>query len=128
MHQEIQADPGDIQTAKRESLEAKIDQKVKRLENDLESWLGELPPCFKPIQEDELEDEDINITESYSIAPKFYKHKAIGLVVGYGIGVQLQLYRLRYPDAPVLTSEVGSQCHTLLRIFAGLPTSCDAAM
>lgn len=128
MHQDIQFDPGDMQTAKKAALEAKIDKKIKRLENDLEHWLGELPPCFKPTQEDELEDEDINTTESYDITPKFYKHSAIGLVVGYGIGVRIQLHRLRYPDAPVLTPALGSQCHTLLRIFAGMSTSCDAAM
>ena len=128
VHRDTQVDPEDIRTAKREALEVKIVQKIKRLDNDLEYWLGELPPCFRPILEDELEDEDINTTASYDISPKFYKHRAIGLVVGYGIGVRIQLHRLRYPDTPVLASAVGSQCHTLLRIFAGLPTSCDAAM
>ena len=74
------------------------------------------------------EEEDINNTSIYTIIPKLYKHKAIGLVVAYGIGVRLQLYRLRHPDVPVLGPEFGSQSHKLLRIFAGLPTTCDAAM
>jgi len=109
-------------------LEAKIDLKIFRLEYDLDDWLKGLPQCFKPLEEKGGEDKDINTTEICDIAPKVYKHKAIGLVVAYGIGVRLQLHRLRYPDISVLGPEAGSQCHTMLRIFAGLPTSCDGAM
>ncbi|KAF8424060.1 hypothetical protein EV426DRAFT_666238 [Tirmania nivea] len=47
---------------------------------------GELPQCFKPLGAEEGEDEDINTTEICDITPKLYKHKAIGLVVAYGIG------------------------------------------
>ena len=128
VHQATLDSTGEIRKSKREALEAKIGLKVSRLEGDLGDWLGELPQCFKPLEEGEGEDEDINTTEIFDITPKLYKHKAIGLVVAYGIGVRLQLYRLRYPDIPVLGPEAGSQCHTMLRIFVGLPTSCDGAM
>ncbi|KAF8459501.1 fungal-specific transcription factor domain-containing protein [Terfezia claveryi] len=128
VHQSVLDCPEEIRKSKREALEAKIGLKVSKLEDYLGGWLGELPQCFKPLEEEEGDVEDINTTEIYSITPKLYKHKAIGLVVAYGIGVRLQLYRLRYPDIPVLGPEAGSHCHTMLRIFAGLPTSCDGAM
>ena len=128
MHQSTLDCTEEVQKSKREALEVKINLKISRLEDDLDDWLEELPQCFTPLEEEEGEDEDINTTEMCDITPKLYKHKAIGLVVAYGIGVRLQLYRLRYPDVPVLGPEAGSQCHTMLRIFAGLPTSCDGAM
>lgn len=128
VYQSTQLLTEEVQKSKREALEAKINQKILKLEVDLEDWLQKLPPCFQPLEQTEGEDEDINTTEIYVITPKLYKHKALGLVVAYGIGVRLQLYRLRYPNIPVLESEAGSQCHTLLRIFAGLPTTYDGAM
>jgi len=128
VHQSTLDCPEGIRKSKREVLEAKIGLKVSRLEDDLGGWLRELPQCFKPLAEQEGKDDDINTTEICDITPKLYKHKAIGLVVAYGIGVRLQLHRLRYPDIPVLGPEAGSQCHTMLRVFAGLPTSCDSAM
>ncbi|KAI5793865.1 fungal-specific transcription factor domain-containing protein [Peziza echinospora] len=130
-----------VRSAKKAALEQKIEQKITSLENDVEAWRKELPPCFNslhmPLLEDgvsqaevveDIVDEDINSTENHEIVPKLYAHKAIALVVAYGIGADIQLYRLRHPDLPVVCPEIGSKCHSLLRVFSGLPSSCDGAM
>ena len=130
-----------MRSAKKAALERKIEQKITSLEDGVKIWQKELPPCFKHLHMPSLEDgasqtegmedivdEDINSTENHEIIPKLYAHQAIALVVAYGIGVDIQLYRLRHPDLPIVCPEIGSKCHSLLRIFSGLPSSCDGAM
>ena len=120
----------EIRIEDQSDLEAKIEERISFLEAEYEDWLEQLPCCFEPVEgpgNDEVEG-DMNATLAYAIAPKIYKHKGIALVVAYGIGVQVQLRRLRNPNVPTLGPEIISKCHTILRIFAGLPSTCDGAM
>lgn len=124
---------GDPPLERREHLQSSIDLRVSKLDQDLDAWYAEIPTWFKALDDDfetgeNGEEEDINSTRVTSILPKKYPHTCVGLVHGWAIGVRVQLFRMRYPEALFAPPNIGSLCHTALRIFAFLPTSTDASM
>jgi len=116
----------------KESLQEIIQDRVFKLEEELDMWYAELPSWFSALDTDHPDhnpkDEDINTTLITSITMGSYQHISIALVHGWAIGVRLQLNRISNPDMPVVPPRLGSLCHTLLRIFACLPSSTDACM
>lgn len=117
----------------RECLQSSIDLRVSKLEEDLDMWYAEIPTWFRALDDDPAtgengEEEDINSTRITSILPRRYPHICVGLVHGWAIGVRVQLFRMRYPEAPIAPPNIGSLCHAALRIFEFLPTSTDASM
>lgn len=123
---------GDPPLERREHLQSSIDLRVSKLEQDLDAWYAEIPTWFRALDDDletgENGEEDINSTRVTSILPRRYPHICVGLVHGWAIGVRVQLFRMRYPEALFAPPNIGSLCHAALRIFAFLPTSTDASM
>jgi len=119
-------------TAQKAQLQSRIDRRVSHLEQDLEDWRDEVPDWFDalPIDPPTGEDfeEDINTTRIVTILPRRYPHTAVALVHSWAIGVAIQLFRIRFPDAPVVPPKIGSLCHSLLRILAFMPVMTDAAL
>ncbi|KAI5806272.1 fungal-specific transcription factor domain-containing protein [Geopyxis carbonaria] len=114
-------------------LEKRIASRVSTLEDDLRTWYAELPEWFdalpdSPATGEDGNEEDINTTTIEDITPRRYQHRCIALVHGWAIGVAVQLFRIRNPNAPVVTPKIGSLCHALLRIFAFVPSSSDGSL
>lgn len=117
----------------KDHLQSRIDRRVAKLEDDLDAWRDELPEWFEGLPNDPTSrenglEEDINTTQIISILPRKYPHRAIALVCAWSIGVAVQLYRIRYPDIPIASPKIGAMCHAMLRLFAYLPATADAAM
>lgn len=123
---------GDPSPEQRECLQGSIDLRVSELDQNLDAWYAELPNWFRALDDDlatgENGEGDINSTEVTAIIPRKYPHICVGLVHGWAIGVRVQLFRMRYPEALIAPPNIGSLCHAALRIFAFLPTSTDASM
>jgi len=123
---------GNPSLEEKESLQETIQDRVFKLDDELDMWYAELPSWFSALDTDHPDynpkDEDINTTAITSITMGSYQHISIALVHGWAIGVRLQLNRINNPDMPVVPPRLGSLCHTLLRIFACLPSSTDAIM
>ncbi|CUS08127.1 unnamed protein product [Tuber aestivum] len=123
---------GNPSLEQKESLQEIIEDRVLKLEEELDMWYAELPSWFSALDTGPPDynpgDEDINTTPIASIAMGSYQHTSIALVHGWAIGVRLQLNRISNPDMPVVPPRLGSLCHTLLRIFACLPSSTDACI
>jgi len=120
-------------TEKRALVGQRIAFRVAALEDDLENWKRELPAWYAALPEEPTtgengEEEDINTTSIMSILPRRYPHSSIALVHGWAIGVAVQLFRIKHPDAPVVPPKIGGLCHALLRIFAFLPSSADGSI
>lgn len=120
-------------TISSEELDKRIAFRVSTLEEDLRIWYTELPEWFNALPDDpptreDGNEEDINTTLIEDITPRLYPHRCIALVHGWAIGVAVQLFRIRHPDAPVVTPKIGSLCHALLRIFAFVPSSSDGSL
>jgi hypothetical protein len=120
---------GNPSLKQKESLQFSIDDRVAKLEGELDSWYAEVPVWFSRLKDDGPSvDEDINTTHGTTITPGEYPHISVALVLGWAIGIRIQFFRIRYPDAPSVPPRLGSLCHTLLRILAFLPTSTDGSM
>ncbi|KAL7271209.1 hypothetical protein RUND412_006046 [Rhizina undulata] len=124
---------GSPSAEEKEQLQHSINVEAIRLEDEVDDWKAELPPWFDalvgdPATGENCEEEDINATNIAVISPRRYPHISVALVHAWAISVRLQLYRIRYPDMPVVPKKFGSLCHALLRIFKFLPSSTDAAM
>lgn len=123
---------GDPSPERKKHLQSSIDLRVSKLDQDLDAWYAEIPTWFRALDDDpttgESGEEDINSTKVVSILPRRYPHICVGLVHGWAIGVRVQLFRMRYPEALFAPPYIGSLCHAALRIFAFLPTSTDASM
>jgi len=115
-------------------MQKAILRKVARLEDALNTWTKELPEWFRPSDDnvstgkDGQEEEDINKTDIHVIIPRKYKHWSIACVEAWAISVRLQMYRIKYPDAPQADPVIGGLVHAVLRIFACLPSDCDGLM
>lgn len=124
---------GNTSSEQKSRLQNIIESRVSKLDQELDSWYAEVPYWFKALDDDPAtgengEEEDINDTDITSITPRRYPHICVGLVLGWAIGVRVQLFRIRYPEIPVVPPHIGSLCHAALRIFAFLPNSTDASI
>lgn len=110
------------ETSTRQQVEARIQQQVAIIKNELEAWNCSLPDWFCSTQADMSNENDLTFLQ---VRRAEYIHPYIPIVLSWAAAAKVQLWRIANPDAREPPPSIFRIVVRLLTLFLQIPESAD---